>query len=199
MPTGRYPRPSVETRFWQKVNKNGPYPNNPGPLYTRELGPCWLWTGTLKDTGYGRFYAAWPKTVRAHRFAYELMVGSIPEHTELDHLCNVRHCVKPQHLSPESHRVNCQRGREPQKTHCKKGHLYDGANTYLDPKGHRYCRTCRGKQPFTLATHCKRGHPFDEANTHITRGRRRCRTCSREAMREYRANRQSKTHINTSH
>jgi hypothetical protein len=191
MPTGKYPRPSPETRFWQKVNKQGPYPSEPGPLYNRALGPCWLWTGTLKDTGYGRFYASWPKTVRAHRFAYELMVGSSPEDTEFDHLCRVRHCDNPQHLKPEPHQINCQRSKEAQKTHCKNGHLYDEANTYFDLHRHRYCRTCRGKNPFVRASHCKRGHPFDEANTQIWKGHRHCRTCKREAMREYRLNRQS--------
>lgn len=28
-------------------------------------------------------------------------------------------------------------------THCRRGHLYDDANTHIDPQGHRVCRTCR--------------------------------------------------------
>jgi WhiB family transcriptional regulator, redox-sensing transcriptional regulator len=34
------------------------------------------------------------------------------------------------------------------KTHCKRGHLFDTANTYYTPDGHRRCRTClREAQP----------------------------------------------------
>ncbi len=27
-------------------------------------------------------------------------------------------------------------------THCRKKHLYDSVNTYVDSKGHRHCRAC---------------------------------------------------------
>ena len=34
------------------------------------------------------------------------------------------------------------------KTHCKRGHPFDAANTYYTPDGHRRCRTClREAQP----------------------------------------------------
>jgi WhiB family transcriptional regulator, redox-sensing transcriptional regulator len=34
------------------------------------------------------------------------------------------------------------------KTHCKRGHHFDTANTYYTPDGHRRCRTClREAQP----------------------------------------------------
>jgi WhiB family redox-sensing transcriptional regulator len=37
--------------------------------------------------------------------------------------------------------------------------------------------------PQASKTHCKHGHPFDAANTYYTPdGRRRCRTCLREAQ-----------------
>jgi hypothetical protein len=32
--------------------------------------------------------------------------------------------------------------RAPRGTHCKHGHAYDEANTYVDPRGKRQCRTC---------------------------------------------------------
>jgi hypothetical protein len=50
------------------------------------------------------------KNVAAHRFAYELMVGPIPEDLELDHLCGVRECVNPRHLEAVTHLVNVRRG-----------------------------------------------------------------------------------------
>ncbi|MEU7240240.1 HNH endonuclease signature motif containing protein [Streptomyces sparsogenes] len=85
----------------------------------------------------------------AHRFAYETLVGPIPEHLQLDHLCRVRHCVNPDHLEPVSSRENTRRGRSQagingRKTHCQKGHPFDSANTYVW-KGSRACRTCRSE------------------------------------------------------
>jgi hypothetical protein len=37
-------------RFLRKVDVDGPLP----PLHP-ELGPCWLWTGTMHNLGYGRY------------------------------------------------------------------------------------------------------------------------------------------------
>jgi hypothetical protein len=45
----------------------------------------------------------------AHRIAWELEHGPVPEGLTLDHRCRVRHCVNPSHLEPVSHQVNCQR------------------------------------------------------------------------------------------
>ena len=43
-----------------------------------------------------------------------------------------------------------------------------------------------------VKTQCENGHTLDEANTYIPKNRireRRCRTCSRDAQRRYRARR----------
>jgi hypothetical protein len=88
-----------------------------------------------------------------HDLAYELLVGSIPEGMEPDHLCRNRACVKaianeqgPAHLELVTPKVNCERGETGQnnarKTHCPQGHLYNEANTYRDKKGIRHCRIC---------------------------------------------------------
>jgi hypothetical protein len=45
----------------------------------------------------------------AHRVAWELEHGPVPDGLTLDHRCCVRHCVNPAHLEPVSHKVNCQR------------------------------------------------------------------------------------------
>jgi hypothetical protein len=95
-----------EARFWQKVSKNGPVPD-----YAPHLGPCWLWTGGLDGKGYGQFGLG-GKHVRAHRFAYELLVKPIPAGLDLDHLCRVITCVNPAHLEPVTRQVNRQRGVE---------------------------------------------------------------------------------------
>lgn len=83
----RPPLPSRDERFWSKV--------------TRADG-CWLWEGTLNPAGYGVFNLGsrtGNRTVLAHRFAYEQLVGPITEES-LDHLCYVRRCCNPEHLEP---------------------------------------------------------------------------------------------------
>ena len=131
---------SPEARFWAKVNKDGPV-----PLNRPDLGPCWLWTAGLGGNGYGRFRAN-KRMTYAHRFAYELLVGPVPEGAELDHLCRVRHCTRYDHLEPVPHQVNSARGnpgkQERERTHCPQGHPYDEENTRWDRRGERRCRTC---------------------------------------------------------
>lgn len=137
---------SIEARFWPKVNKEGPIWNG---------SHCWLWTASLNWQGYGKFGRGkkgegWE---RAHRTAYHLLVGEIPDGLELDHLCRNRRCVNPSHLEAVTHRVNELRGIAPMailaaKTHCPQGHPYDEANTYLyKATGKdfpaRQCRICR--------------------------------------------------------
>ena len=134
-------RLNAESRFWTKVNKDGPASD-----YAPYLGPCWLWTGAQRGKGYGAFKVD-RRMVRAHRFAYELLVGPIAEGLDLDHLCRVRHCVRPSHMEPVTPQVNILRGvgtsaLNAKKTHCPLGHPYDATNTYHDPRGKRYCRAC---------------------------------------------------------
>jgi WhiB family redox-sensing transcriptional regulator len=53
----------------------------------------------------------------------------------------------------------------------------------LDRAGRPHGRRAPTGHPQASKTHCKRGHPFDAANTYYTPdGRRRCRTCLREAQ-----------------
>lgn len=78
---------------------------------TDRSGECWLWTGRLDVDGYGRITIK-KRPARAHRAAYETFVGPIPEGMEIDHLCRVRHCVRPDHLEAVTHRVNVTRSVE---------------------------------------------------------------------------------------
>ena len=120
---------SFQDSFWAKVNKTD---------------SCWLWTGSINNKGYGRLSG-----VYAHRAAYELLVGPIPEGKELDHLCRVTHCVNPEHLEPVTHRENLLRGKSPAAiqakiTHCLQGHAYEGVNLYVR-LGKRHCRKCMAR------------------------------------------------------
>lgn len=58
---------------------------------------CLLWTGSVKDNGYGQ--TCWHRrTVTAHRVAWQMIHGPIPDGLCVMHTCDVRACVNPAHL-----------------------------------------------------------------------------------------------------
>lgn len=130
--------------FWEKVNKDGPeHPT---------LGKCWVWTGAKLSYGYG--HLSWRGEYRvAHHVAYELLVGPIPKGLVTDHLCRNPPCVNPAHLEPVTQHVNVvERGTGPvaeraRQTHCKFGHEFTPANTYIcKSRGVRVCRACNRRR-----------------------------------------------------
>jgi hypothetical protein len=97
---------SAEDRFWAKVDKS------------HESG-CWLWIASLTTSGYGQFkVVASDPPVRAHRYAYELVVGPVPDGMVVCHSCDVPRCVNPSHLWVGTHGDNMRdmstKGRAPQ-------------------------------------------------------------------------------------
>ena len=147
--------PRLPTRFWAKV-KLGSI-----PACRPDLGPCWVWTGWCQPTRssrylpYGRAWADDGKQRSAHRWAYERLVGPIPEGLTIDHLCNNPPCVNTAHLQIATVRQNLLRGntysgRNSRKTRCPRGHPYDIENTYIYPSGRRDCRACRRQQQLAL-------------------------------------------------
>lgn len=114
---------------------------------------CWLWIGPLRNQGYGQFALPQKRTVSAHRWAYEQFVGPIPHGLTIDHACNVRRCVNPDHLRPMTLRDNLLIGGGmsiprilKSRTLCPYGHAYDEVNTGLDKDGRRYCRACKTRR-----------------------------------------------------
>ncbi len=124
----------LEDRFLDKVNK------------VNRFSGCWLWVAATGKDGYGRFSVN-GRMELAHRIAYNLYVGPIPEGLELDHACRNHACVNPNHLETITHLENVRRGNARDthnnlKTHCPQEHEYTPENTYLW-NGRRACRTCR--------------------------------------------------------
>lgn len=82
-------------RFWARVDRSAGHGPN---------GDCWLWTGALfrptrtSTGGYGHLSIG-RKDLLAHRVAYELMKGDIPDGLVVMHRCDVRACCNPDHLS----------------------------------------------------------------------------------------------------
>lgn len=117
--------PTLEERFWAKVDKTD---------------ACWLWTAAKDPRGYGYFKVG-GKLLRAHRVAYEFLVGPIPCGLTIDHLCCVKSCVRPDHLEPVTGAEN-QRRAAVLRTHCKHGHEFTPENTHLR-HGARICVQCQ--------------------------------------------------------
>ena len=76
-------RRSVADRIWSRVD--------------RKQDGCWLWPGGLSGGGYGEMTI--DHHVRpVHRVVWELTHGPIPAGMFVCHHCDVRNCVRPDHL-----------------------------------------------------------------------------------------------------
>lgn len=76
------PITSATDRLWSRVEKTD---------------GCWLWTGAKNTGGYGMIQVG-GRPIGAHRLSWELAHGPIPKGAMVLHSCDVRHCVRPDHL-----------------------------------------------------------------------------------------------------
>jgi hypothetical protein len=93
------PKPTFDERFWAKVDQTAPPPRG-----RDDLGSCWLWKAArFNPAGPGgerRTSGVFgPARQTAHRVAYELTIGTIPDGAFLIHLCENPACVRPEHLA----------------------------------------------------------------------------------------------------
>ena len=129
-------RVPLAERFWPKVAIGSPT-------------DCWEYIAFKDKKGYGYIGEGGHRGrhLLAHRVAYELTVGQIPEGMTIDHLCKNTSCVNPAHLEAVTLTVNLLRGdgiavRNSRKTHCPYGHTYSGTNL----RGDRRCNACDARR-----------------------------------------------------
>ena len=84
MPTGVYPRSTSEDRLLGRVSVGHP-------------GGCWGWDGYTDGFGYGRIQHG-GKVQQAHRVAWTLFNGAIPDGLCVLHRCDNPPCTNPDHL-----------------------------------------------------------------------------------------------------
>lgn len=86
-------RPTLAERFWAKVRRGH---------------GCWLWQGScFEPSGYGNLSHE-NRTLLAHRVAWVIENGPIPEGLWILHRCDNPPCVRPSHLYAGTPKDNAQ-------------------------------------------------------------------------------------------
>jgi len=141
--------PTAKTRFERHTDVRGEQ-------------ECWEWKGYISRGGYGRFRAGGRSlpAASAHRVAYVLAKGQIPDGMLVMHACDNRRCVNPSHLSIGSYADN---------------------NHDMMSKGRFNPDLTAARAKIKSSTHCRNGHIYSAENTTFSRGRRVCKVCNRNS------------------
>lgn len=129
---------------------------------------CWPWIAAIGPKGYGTILGDDGRPVAAHRLSYALNVGALDDPTRvIDHSC---------------HSTTCPGGNTcPHRRCVNPAHLRLLDNLENIALGTSFSAANARK------THCDHGHLLSEDNSYGRHGRRQCKTCARQAAREYSA------------
>lgn len=112
-----------------------------------EATGCRIWQGALSEGyAYGRLPGERPMNVA--RALYERANGPLRPGVVVQQACRRRACCELHHLTARTRGEVILAGNgacagNARKTSCKRGHVFDEANTYVDPAGRRRCLTCK--------------------------------------------------------
>lgn len=128
---------------------NAPLPVEPrliaGSVRDEDTG-CLIWMRSANSRGYG-LIGVDGHVELAHRAAYTVWVGPIPDGLQIDHVydngCRSKLCIEPSHLEAVTNLENQRRSLRARKTHCLRNHPLSGDNVRVNGNGHRSCVTCR--------------------------------------------------------
>jgi len=85
----------LTTRFWLRTSYVDPRSDD-----------CMLWMGRCLPSGYGQVTDQHGNVHYAHRLAYRLTTGPIPDGWVVRHICHTPRCVRPSHLIVGSYSDN---------------------------------------------------------------------------------------------
>ena len=97
----------------------------------------------ITTNGYSRIRIN-NKNIQAHRWAWELVNGQIPDEFVIDHICRNRKCVLPEHLRMVTQQENIMAGLHniDNRSHCNQGHPFVKENIMIRKSGKRECAEC---------------------------------------------------------
>jgi hypothetical protein len=97
----------------------------------------------ITNNGYSRIRVN-DKNIQAHRWAWELVNGQIPDEFVIDHICRNRKCVLPEHLRMVTQQKNIMAGLHniDNRSHCNQGHPFIKENIMVRKSGKRECAEC---------------------------------------------------------